>query len=166
MSTNRCNRAKQQTTTTISSPNHLTTTKAHQLFLEDNDNFEMRKNKKIKNLHPPIDMKDAVNKEYWDNNVLSSYNKMEKLSKKITELRKCEFEEVTNGQLNASIIRLPSSTTNGGSVSTDDQTVELVSLNSDNLSTLANKITESETTFFYLIKKFPLIQFLSIMNYN
>ena len=34
-------------------------------------------------------MKDAVNKEYWDKNVLSSYNKMGKLSKKMTELRKC-----------------------------------------------------------------------------
>ena len=50
-------------------------------------------------------------------------------------------------QLNAITIRIPSSTTNGGSDWIDDQTVELVSLNSDNLSTLANKITEIETNF-------------------
>ena len=51
----------------------------------------------------------------------------------ITELRKGEFEEVTIGQLNANIIRLPSSTTNGGAVWIDDQTVESVSISSNKL---------------------------------
>ena len=32
----------------------------------------MRKRYIIKNLQPPIDMKDAVNKEYSGNNLLSS----------------------------------------------------------------------------------------------
>ena len=71
MTRNRFNQAKQQTTTTtISSPNHLTTTQAHQLLLEDNDNIDMRKKYINKNLHPPIDMKDAVNKEHCDKNLL------------------------------------------------------------------------------------------------
>ena len=66
MSRNRFYQAKKQTTTTkISSLNHLTTTKAHQLFLDDNDNIDMRKKCIIKNLHPPIDLKDAV-KKYCD----------------------------------------------------------------------------------------------------
>ena len=70
------------------------------------------------------------------------------IRRNITELRKGEFEEVTTGQLNANIIRLPSSTTNGGSVSIDDQTVELVPLNLENLGTLANKITETNIVRF------------------
>ena len=49
-------------------------------------------------------------------------------------LRKLEFEEVTMVQLNANIIRLPSFTTNGSAIWIDDQTVELVSLNSDKKS--------------------------------
>ena len=45
MTRNRFNQAILQTiTTAISSPNHPTTTKAHQLFLEENDNIDMRKN--------------------------------------------------------------------------------------------------------------------------
>ena len=59
-------------------------------------------------------------------------------------MRKGEFE-VTTGQLNANIIGLSSSTTNGGTVWIDDNTVELVSLNSSNISTLASKLTEIET---------------------
>ena len=131
----------------MSSPNHLTTTKAHQLFIEDNDNIDVRKKYIIKTLHPPIVMKDALNKEYCDNKLLSSINKTDKLNKNITELRKGKLEEITNSQLNENIIPLPSSTTNGGSDLIDDQTVELVSLKSDNLSTLANEITEIETNF-------------------
>ena len=57
----------------------------------------------------------------------------------MTELRKSEFEEVTTGQQNANIIRLPSSTTKRGAVRIDDQTVELVSLKSHNLIALAGK---------------------------
>ena len=62
----------------MSSPNHLTTTKAHQLFSEDIDNFNVRKKYIIKTLHPPIDMKDALNTEYCDNNLLSSNKKTDK----------------------------------------------------------------------------------------
>ena len=63
MTRNRFNQAQQQTTTTpISSPHHLTTTKAHQLDLEDSDYIDMRTKYIIKNFHPPIDMKDAVKK--------------------------------------------------------------------------------------------------------
>ena len=62
----------------------------------------------------------------------------------MTELRKCEFEEATIGQLNANIIDLASSTTDGGTVWIDDKTVELVSLDSSNISTLDNKLTEIE----------------------
>ena len=140
MTRNRFNQAKHQSTST----NNLILSKARGLFLEDNDNINMKDTYKITNVHPPTDEKDVVNKEYCDNNLLSSNNKIDILSKNIAELRKGEFEEVTTGQLNANIIRLPSSTTNGGAVWIDDQTVELVSINSNNLTILANKLTESE----------------------
>ena len=68
MTRNRFNQTKNRG----ASSNTLTLIKARGLFLEDN---------------PPIDEKD-VNKEYCDNNLLSSSNKMEILSKNITELRK------------------------------------------------------------------------------
>ena len=71
MTRNRFNQAKQPTTT-----NNLSTSKAHKLFLEDNDNIDMKNTYKIKNMHPPTDIKDAVNKEYCDNNLLSTDNKM------------------------------------------------------------------------------------------
>ena len=142
MTRNRFNQAKHQSTST--STNNLTLSKVRGLFLEDNDNINMKDTYKFTNIHPPTDEKDVVNKEYCDNNLLSSNNKIDILSKNITELRKGEFEEVTTGQLNANIIRLPSSTTNGGAVWIDDQTVELVSINSNNLTILANKLTESE----------------------
>ena len=48
----------------------------------------MKDTYKITNVHPPIDQKDVVNKEYCDNNLLSSNNKTDILSKNITELRK------------------------------------------------------------------------------
>ena len=140
MTRKRFNQAKQQSAIT----NNLTTNKARQLFLGDNDIIDMKNTYKITNVHPPIDEKDAVNKEYCDNNLLSSNNKLKFLSKNITELRKGEIEEVTSGQLNANIISLSSSTTNGGTVWIDDKTVELVSLNSSNISTLANKLTKIE----------------------
>ena len=111
MTRNRFNQAKHQSTST--STNNLTLSKARGLFLEGNDNINMKNTYKITNVHPPTDEKDVVNKEYCDNNLLSSNNKIDILSKNITELRKDEFEEVTTGQLNANIIRLPSSTTNG-----------------------------------------------------
>ena len=61
----------------------------------------MKDTYKIINVHPPIDEKDFVNKEYCDNNLLSSNNKIDILSKNITELRKGKFEEVTTDQISA-----------------------------------------------------------------
>ena len=52
--------------------NNLTLIKARGLFLEDNDNIEMKDTYKITNVHPPINEKNVVNKEYFDNNLLSS----------------------------------------------------------------------------------------------
>ena len=103
----------------------------------------MKDTYKITNVHPP---KDVAIKEYCDNNLLSSNNKLNILSKNITEL-KGEFDEVTTGQLNANIIGLSSSTTDRGTVWIDDKTVELVFLNSSNISTLANKLTGIENKF-------------------
>ena len=59
----------------------------------------MKDTYKITNVHPPIDEKDVVNKEYCDNNLLSSNNKIDILSKNITELRKGEFDKVTTKTL-------------------------------------------------------------------
>ena len=50
---------------------------------------------KITNVHPPIEKKDVVNKEYCDNNLLSSSNKFDILCKNITELRRGDFDKVT-----------------------------------------------------------------------
>ena len=59
----------------------------------------MKETYKITNVHPPIDEKDVVNKEYGDNNLFSSNNKIDILSKNITELRKGEFDKVTTKKL-------------------------------------------------------------------
>ena len=59
----------------------------------------MKDTYKITNVHPPIDEKDVVNKEYCDNNLLSSSNKIDILSKNITELRKGEFDKFTTKTL-------------------------------------------------------------------
>ena len=96
--------------------------------------------------------KDVVNKKCCDKNLLSSNNKIDILSKNITELRKGRVKEDTIGQLNANFIGLPSSTTNGDTVWIDGDTFELVSLNSSNISTLANKLTEIETNFVHICK--------------
>ena len=95
MTRNRFNQAKHQRAST----NNLTLSKARGLFLEDNDNIDMKDTYKITNVHPPIDEKDVVNKEYCDNSLLSSYNKIDILSKIITELGKCEFDKVTTKTL-------------------------------------------------------------------
>ena len=54
---------------------------------------------KITNVHPPIDEKDVVNKEYCDNKLLSSSNKIDILRRNIIELRKGEFDKVTTKTL-------------------------------------------------------------------
>ena len=58
----------------------------------------MKDTYKITNVHPPIDEKD-VNKEYCDNNLLSSSNKIDILSRNLTELRKGDFDKVTTKTL-------------------------------------------------------------------
>ena len=97
MTRNRFNQAKHQLTST--STNNLTLSKARGFLLEDNDNIDMKDTYKITNVHPPIDEKYFVNKEYCDNNLLSSSNKVDILSTNITELRKSEFEKVTTKTL-------------------------------------------------------------------
>ena len=48
---------------------------------------------------------------------------------------------------------MPSYTTNGDTVWIDSDTFELVSLNSSNISTLANKLTEIETNIVHFCNK-------------
>ena len=97
MTRNRFNQAKHKSAST--STNNLTLSKARGLFLEDNDNIDMKDNYKITNLHPPTDEKDVVNKEYCDNILLSSSNKIDISSRNITELRKGDFDKVTTKAL-------------------------------------------------------------------
>ena len=93
MTRNRFNQAKHKSTST--STKNLTLSKARGLFLEDNDNIDIEDTHKITNVHPPRDGKDVVNKEYCDNNLLSSSNKIDILSRNITELRTGDFDKVT-----------------------------------------------------------------------
>ena len=65
MTRNRFNQAKRH----IGNGNNLTFSKARGLFLEDNDDIDMKDTYKITNVHPPRDEKDVVNKEYCDNNL-------------------------------------------------------------------------------------------------
>ena len=97
MTRNRFNQAKHKSTST--STNNLTLSKARGFFLEDNDNIDMKDTYKITNALPPIDEKDVVNKEFCDNNLLSSSNKIDILRRNITELRKGEFDKVTTKTL-------------------------------------------------------------------
>ena len=59
----------------------------------------MKDTYKITNVQPPIDEKDVVNKEYCDNNLLSSSNKIDISNRIITELRKGDFGKVTTKTL-------------------------------------------------------------------
>ena len=83
MTRNRFNQAKQQSGSPLlrsAITNNPTTNKARQLFLEDNDNIDMKDTYKITIGHPPIDEKDVVNKEFCDNNLLSFSKKIDILS--------------------------------------------------------------------------------------
>ena len=96
MTRNRFNQANRSTGRWYhQSTNKLTLSKALGLFVEDNDIIDIKDTYKITNVHPPIDEKDVVNKEYRDNNLLSSNNKIDILSKNIIELRKGELKKVT-----------------------------------------------------------------------
>ena len=100
MTRNRFNQANRSTGRWYhQSTNNLTLNKARGLFLDDNDHIDMKDTYKITNVHSPIDEKDVVNKEYCDNILLSSNNKIDILSKNITELRKGEFDKVTTKTL-------------------------------------------------------------------
>ena len=59
----------------------------------------MKDTYKITIVYPPIDEKYAVKKEYCDINLLYSSNKMDILSKNITELRKGDFDKFTTKNL-------------------------------------------------------------------
>ena len=95
MTRNRFNQAKHH----MGNGNNLTLSKARGLTLEDNDNIDMKDTYKITIVHPPTDEKHVVNKEYCDNNLLSSSNKIDILSRNITELRKGDFDKVTTKTL-------------------------------------------------------------------
>ena len=59
----------------------------------------MKDTYKITNVYSPRDEKYVVNKEYCDNNIPSSNNEIDILSKNVTELRKGEFDKVTTKPL-------------------------------------------------------------------
>ena len=102
MTRNRFNKAKHQSANPLlgsTSANNLTLSNARGLILEENDNIDMKDTYKITNVHPPIDEKGVVNKEYCDNNILFSSNKIDILSKNIIELRKSDFDKVTTKSL-------------------------------------------------------------------
>ena len=90
MTRNRFNQAKHH----MGNGNNLTLSKARGLFLEDNDNIDMKDTYKITDVRPPIDEKDVVKQEYCDNNFLTSSNKIDILRRNITELRKGEFDKI------------------------------------------------------------------------
>ena len=69
----------------------------------------MKDTYKIANVHPPIDEKVVVKKEYCDNNLLSSDNKTDILSRNITELRKGHNQlklEIDNNKFNQNITNI------------------------------------------------------------
>ena len=104
MTRNRFNQAKQ-----ASSNISLSLSKARQLFLEDNDNIDLKDTYKSTNVHPPLDEKDVVDKDYCDNNLLASNNKIDILTRNITELRKGHIElklEVDNNKFNQNITNI------------------------------------------------------------
>ena len=77
MTRNRFNQAKHH----VGNGNNLTLGKARGLFIEENDKIDMKDTYKITNVHPPIDEKDVVKKEYCNNNLISSKNKIDIFSK-------------------------------------------------------------------------------------
>ena len=101
MTRGRFNQAKHQSGNPplgLTSTNNLTLSKSRGLFLEDNDNIDINDTYKITNVDSPNE-KDVVNKEYCDNKLLSSNNKIDIFSKNITELRKGDFDKVTTKTL-------------------------------------------------------------------
>ena len=65
---------------TLKPANNLTTIKAIRLFLEDNESIDTNNKHIVKNLPIPTNIKDAVNEEYWHNNLKTSDTKIHILS--------------------------------------------------------------------------------------
>ena len=86
----------------------------------------MKDTYKITYVNPPIDEKDVVNKEYCDNNLLSSKNKIDILSNNITELRKGEFDKVTTKILQLNETRVNDELINEFIESTNESTDDTV----------------------------------------
>ena len=89
------NQSKHQSTSRSTSTNNLTISKARRLFLENNNNIDMKDTYEIASVHPLTDEKNVVNKEYCDNNLFSSSNNLDIFCRNITELRKGDFDKVT-----------------------------------------------------------------------
>ena len=66
----------------------------------------MKDNYRITNVHPPLDEEDVVNEEFCDSNLLSSSNKIDILSKNITEQRKDEFDKIMTKTLKLNKIQV------------------------------------------------------------
>ena len=125
MTRNRFNQAKQQSENTLlgsAKTNNLTTNKARQLCLEDNDNIDMKDTYKTTNVHPLIDEKDVVNKEYCDKNNLSVSKKIDILGKNMTELRKGDYDKVTTKNLQLNKIQVNEELTNEFIISANEVT--------------------------------------------
>ena len=101
----------------------------------------MKDTYKITIVHPPIDEKDVVNKEHCDNNLLSSNNKIDILSKNITELRKVEFDKVTTKTLQ----------------------LKETQVNDEQIMSLLNQQMKSQIVLTFVIK-LPLVLSLNLIN--
>ena len=95
MTRNRFNQAKHESTST----NNIKLSRARKLFLEDNDNIDMKNTYTFTNVHHPIGRKDAVNKQTCDSNSLASSKKIDILIKNLTKPRKVEFDKITTKTL-------------------------------------------------------------------
>ena len=84
MTRNQFNQAKHQSTST----NNIKISRADKLFLEDKDNNDLKDSYIFKNVHPPIDRKDGVNKQYCDSNSLAS-SKKRYFNQKHNKTKKC-----------------------------------------------------------------------------
>ena len=73
MTRNRFNQAKQASTSNVSLS---AASRAHQLFLEDNDDIDMKGTYKNKNVNQHIDKRNVINKDYCNNNLISSNGKL------------------------------------------------------------------------------------------
>ena len=155
MTRNRFNQAKHQWRSMTGGPsgnpllgststNDLTLSKARGLLLEDNDNIDMKHTYKITNVHPPIDEKDVVNKEYSDNNLLSSSNKIDILLRNITELRKGDFDKVTTKTLQLNETQVNDELINDFSESTNEVT---------NTVKFCNKVAADTISKYYQLKQ-------------